>query len=507
VIDNQGLPVLLRQPARLGAAPFQESPVYPNSGLITDQINTFEPNLKTPYAQSYTAGWQRALNRSTALEVRYVGTRFLQSWTDFNFNEINTKENGFLDEFRIAQANLQANIRAGAGAGCIGGVTTSGCQNNFAYTGAPGTAPLPIFVGAYNGVTKANSGNPAVYTNATGNWTNTTFLGFLALYNPNPGGFASTNTTNGLIGNSTFRQNLINAGYPTNFFIANPDKIGGAFIRGNGGGTRYDSLQVELRRRLNKGLLVEGNYVLGKQQNGTRYSFRIPRDWTLDDGPRHAVKVNWLYELPFGRGRAFGSNVNGLVDKLIGGWEFDGGGRVQSGLILSFGNVRLVGMSDQDLQKVFKIEERNDPASGKQLLFNLPQDIIDNTIKAFSTSATSSTGYGSLGAPSGRYFAPANGPDCLQVVNGDCAPHDHYVTGPKVVTFDLSAVKRITLVGHTNFEFRAEMINAFNNINFTPVAQTGNSATINQVTAAQRDVNNTQNPGGRLMQFVFRLTF
>jgi hypothetical protein len=69
------------------------------------------------------------------------------------------------------------------------------------------------------------------------------------------------------------------------------------------------------------------------------------------------------------------------------------------------------------------------------------------------------------------------------------------------VTFDLSAVKRITLVGHTNFEFRAEMINAFNNINFTPVAQTGNSATLNQVTAAQRDVNNTQNPGGRLVQF------
>jgi hypothetical protein len=90
------------------------------------------------------------------------------------------------------------------------------------------------------------------------------------------------------------------------------------------------------------------------------------------------------------------------------------------------------------------------------------------------------------------------------------------------VTFDLSAVKRITLVGHTNFEFRAEMINAFNNINFTAVVPTNNnnatnvpgsnntsysSATFEQVTAAQRDVNNTQNPGGRLMQFVFRVTF
>ena len=79
---------------------------------------------------------------------------------------------------------------------------------------------------------------------------------------------------------------------------------------------------------------------------------------------------------------------------------------------------------EKDLQNVYKIEERKDPSSGKQLLFILPQDIIDNTIKAFSTSATSATGYGSAGPPSGRYFAPANGPDCLQVVQGDCAPRE-----------------------------------------------------------------------------------
>src|SRR5205085_10101571 len=134
--DGQGLPLLLSQSGRLGAPAFQQSPVYPNSGIVTDQINTFEPNLQVPYAQSYTAGWQRALNRSTALEVRYVGTRFLQSFVDYNFNEINIKENGFLDEFRKAQANLQANIAAGRG-------------NTFAYTGTAGTSPLPMFLAAY----------------------------------------------------------------------------------------------------------------------------------------------------------------------------------------------------------------------------------------------------------------------------------------------------------------------------------------------------------------------
>src|SRR5207342_1244180 len=213
--------------------------------------------------------------------------------------------------------------------------------------------------------------------------------------------------------------------------------------------------------------------------------------------------ANWIYQLPIGQGRRFLSGSGGGLDRLVGNWEFDGSGRIQSGQLLSFGNVRLVGFNDTELQKLYKI--RKDDAN--RIVYILPQDVIDNTIKAFSTSATSATGYGSLGAPSGRYFAPANGPDCLQVVTGDCAPRDHWVTGPKIVTVDLSAVKRITLVGHTNFEFRTDLLNAFNNINYTAVAQTGNSATINQITAAQRDVNNTQNPGGRLVQFVFRVTF
>ena len=114
-----------------------------------------------PYAQSYTAGWQRALNRSTAFEIRYVGTRFLQSFVDYNFNEINTKENGFLDEFRMAQANLQANIEPGPGR-----VVSAGSRRPAART----TSPTPVrperrrcrsSSGAYNAVSKANAGNPA----------------------------------------------------------------------------------------------------------------------------------------------------------------------------------------------------------------------------------------------------------------------------------------------------------------------------------------------------------
>ena len=44
-------------------------------------------------------------------------------------------------------------------------------------------------------------------------------------------------------------------------------------------------------------------------------------------------------------------------------------------------------------------------------------------------------------------------------------------------------------------------------INFNAVAQAGSGATINQVTQAYQDPNVTFDPGGRLMQLVFRFNF
>jgi hypothetical protein len=46
--------------------------------------------------------------------------------------------------------------------------------------------------------------------------------------------------------------------YPINFFRVNPGKLGGAFTVENKGRTYFDSLVVEVRRRLSKGLVDSG---------------------------------------------------------------------------------------------------------------------------------------------------------------------------------------------------------------------------------------------------------
>ncbi len=466
-------PLLFRNGSELGAPDFPSEPAYPLTPSITDSINTFDPNLQVPSTDSWSAGIQRGIGRSMAVEIRYVGTRSRDNWANSNYNEFDIVNNGFLNEFRQAQANLRANIAAGKG-------------NTFAYTGAAGTAPLPVFLAFFNGLSSSAAGNAAVYTGS--NWTNATFLGYLAALNPRPFAFASastSSTTPGLMGNATLRANAAKAGLAANYFIANPENLGGAIVVRNQDRTRYNALQIELRRRYAQGLQFQTSYAFGREYDTQFTSFRNPLYWSRNTGSpgdiTHVLKANVVYDLPFGRGRRFGSGVNGVVERIIGGWQIGITSRLQSGTLVDLGgNVRLVGMSERDVQKMFTL--RFD-ATGRQV-YMLPQDVIDNTIRAFSVSATSPTGYAG-DAPAGRYFAPANGPDCIETSPtdfGTCGIRELVVSGPMFQQHDIRIAKRTTLVGRTNLEFAAQLLNAFNHPNFAPVGGLGNQIDNYQVT-------------------------
>ncbi len=450
------LPLLLRNTSALAlpSAPSVNYPQQPNT--VTNTVNMFDSNLQNPYTQSYTLGWQRKLTRDTAFEARWVGSRHRMDWETVNINEISITSNGFLQEFRKAQANLQANIAAGRG-------------NTFAYTGAPGTVPLPTFLAFYSGANASRAGDPSLYTSAQ--FTNATNLGFLAAMNPNPYGFASTNATSGFVGSATFRTNGINAGLPANFFLANPDVIGGANLTTNNGGTNANSAQFEFRKRLTNGFQINTSYTWSSGWLLQRYGFTRPLQEVAQVGQtgnvQHALKANWLYDIPLGEHHKYASS--GVMGAIFGNWSFDGVARIQTGEQLNFGNVRLVGMTRDDLQKAVALRV----ASNGQI-FTLPQDIIDNTVRAFAVSATSATGYAGV-APTGRYLAPANGPDCIETAPsyGDCGIRSLVVNAPSLTRFDIGINKRVKIKGSVNFEFRGEFLNAFNVPYFNPASTGG----------------------------------
>jgi len=465
------LPLLFRDPSRLTAPTFPDAPAYPLTADVTGSIRGFDQNIKVPYADSYSFGIQRAISKNMSVEVRYVGTRSRDGWANVNYNEINIFENGFVNEFRLAQANMVANIAAGRGA-------------NFKYYGAgTGTSPLPIMQAYFSGVSAANASNAALYTSS--NYSSTTYTTPLATFNPNPFSIAGS-----LYGNATQRTNAVTAGLSRNFFLMNPDLQGGASLTTNQVKTNFNGLQVELKRRYSGGLQFAASYAFGKGYTSNFRTLRQPVFMVRRVGSTgdvdHSFKLNAIYDVPFGQGRRFFSNAGGLLERIVGGWSVGWTSKVQTGWLVDLGNVRLMGgMTASEVQSLFKV--RIDPTTQK--VYMLPQAIIDETVKAFSVSATSATGYGALGAPTGKYFAPANGPDCIEIDNGagygGCpgTTRSLPVRGPLFMQSDISVAKRIRVVGRMNVELRAEILNVFNKVNYVPINYLGNQAANYEVTS------------------------
>jgi hypothetical protein len=431
-----------------------DEPTYPfynsdQSGTIT----MFDPDLQIPYSDSYTAAWSRQLTRNFAFEVRYLGTRGRDFWETLNYNESNITQNGFLDEFRLAQQNLQVSINNGCG-------QTGLPACSFAYLGPnTGTSPLPIYLAHFSGINAAGASNAANYTSTL--WTTSNFVNPLGANTANVFTPAGTSDTSGLGGNPTRRANAIAAGLPANFFFANPDMLGGARVGTNGGGTRYNSLQLIVRRRFANGLQFDVNYVNGRGFEDDRYSFRVPRVLNRDTGDVvHALKSTWVFQVPVGRGKRFGTDMNPWLDGVVGGWMFSGTARIQSGDMVDMGNIRIIGMSEQEARDAFQLRKVNDA-----LAYSWPEDIINETIKAYSTSSTSPTGYGSLGPPTGRYFAPAPHAGCIETVSnayGECGVRSFILRGPMRVQMDWSFRKTLSCTGKCTFELSVDVFNPFN---------------------------------------------
>ncbi len=497
--------------------------------LLNDRAaaNAFDPNLKTPYVISFSGSVQREITKDMVVEIGYIGNRGHQLLRQFNLNEVNVIENGFLNEFKLAQANLLTNIAAARCQGVfqdtnpLGANFLAGCRANFAYFGpGTGTSPLPTIFGYFQGAGNANT--QSLYSSAQ--WRNGTFAGFLPLTNASPIGFAGRLNDP----DRGFTSNAFAAGIAPNFFVVNPQmSTGGSFLVNNDGKTWYDALTISLRRRMSKGVLADFNYTfsraLGNEFVSSSIAFLQPRTlrntWLDKDfSPfdiRHSLKGSYIAELPFGRGRHFGSNLHGIWNGLAGDWTINGTLRISSGVPINLGNVQLVGMTRKELEKIVQIRKTAD-----RKVFWLPADIVANTMAAFATTGSTLTGY-SGAAPTGRYIAPA-GLNCPQAFNGQCGFANLIIHGPRFTRADVGIEKKIKFSETKNFEFRFEFLNFFNNIDFRlgsynsdnvsigGVVPTYTSSSFGQLlsdTTAYRDVSTTNDPGGRVGQIVVRFNF
>jgi hypothetical protein len=118
-------------------------------------------------------------------------------------------------------------------------------------------------------------------------------------------------------------------------------------VNTHGIGNRYHALQLRLQRPFANGF----NFVLAYNYNQERNEEFFNKEetflnqfrWEDAQRQRHRMTLAGTYEFPFGRGRRFGSDVNSVVDAIIGGWTTSWIYNYRAGERLRFGIMDVVG--------------------------------------------------------------------------------------------------------------------------------------------------------------------
>jgi hypothetical protein len=186
------------------------------------------------------------------------------------------------------------------------------------------------------------------------------------------------------------------------------------------GGQNYHGLQTRLTKRYSAGLTFVASYawsktleqltVLNAQFVSLNDIDTIPlenRSATETDVP-HKFSFAGVYEIPYGRGRQFGTSIHKAADALLGGWQITANLNIQSGWAMDYPNAKQVVDGDgrptqaqKDAGYLFNIDLWTDPATGKRVP---AQEAF--TLRDFPTrfSAARVPGYRNIDASIGKYF-------------------------------------------------------------------------------------------------------
>lgn len=433
-------------------------------------LNGMNPKIQQPYTESWNLGIQRQIGQSGALEVRYVGSVTRRQWFNIDPNEINifgtTSQfpNSFLTQFKNAQTNLAINQTQGI--------------TSFANNGYAGQQATPIFDAAFAGEA---AGGPGVPLSDYG-------LGsFITQLQTGQAG-AMASALAGISGTVPYFCNLVGssfapcannvtvgtynaagAGYPINYFQANPyaQGIGSSYTVAEGS-SNYNALQIDFRQRAWHGLQFDANYTwshtlgIATQNNwlGQGAVFTL-RDMRLTYGPtlfdlRHVVHINGTYDLPFGKGKQFASNSGRALNSLIGGWTLGTIFSFQTGApFLLFGGTNTF----------------NDYGDGGVVLNGVTASQLQSSVGKYPIPGTTNVAFinpkylNPAGGFNSTYLAPNTTPGTFGQRVWLHGPHNTYD--------DISITKNFPISERLRFSLQAEMLNAFNHPTFGPGATNG----------------------------------
>jgi hypothetical protein len=271
---------------------------------------------------------------------------------------------------------------------------------------------------------------------------------------------------------------------PSPYFAANqtlynvlgdPSQGGeGATVSGtkSNGNMRYNSLQAVLQKEVSHGLQYQVSYTFSKcMSDNTGYygawnnALSASAYWQNVYDQRsewapcyydatHVLSAYAVYDLPFGRGKMVGKDVNGAVNQVIGGWAVSPIVSFRTGWPLPVSGA-------QDVSGTFGRGPRAD-CNGLPSISKTPIQGIG--LQWFTNG--------------GQFTQPAVG------TFGNCSPQLDGLRSPHYTDVDVSVHKDFPITERFRLQFRTDFINAFNHVQYN-APNMGLGSTMGQITSAQ----------------------
>lgn len=439
-----------------------------------------DDNLRTPYSELIDLSYTRELPKGFVVEVNYVGRlgrRLLQQRDmAMPLDLVDPKSH---TDFFAAETQFSKAFYAGADINSIAPIPY--WENMF-----PNAAGVDVVSGlgaqCFNGVAPGNpSATQAMYE--------------LYSCNIGPATFGETEASN-IFDSFCFPACVNINGVDTPFAFYSPQYTA-LYAWSSIGSSSYNAGQFVLRSRQRHGLTFDFNYTWSHSIDEGSDAERAPtfggissivNTWNphqmradSDFDVRNSINTNWVYELPFGKGKTFGNNWRGAQDAILGGWQIAGLARWTSGL-------------------PFNIQNGGTFPTN----FQLPGTVVVNGVapKTKRTYLPDPNGQGGI-APSAfpQGFTSGIVQDFRFAYPGESGQRNNF-RGDGYFGIDMSVSKVFNITESQKLQFNAEAFNLTNSVRFDVV-------TIN---ANIQNSGNFGEYGGtltneRVMQFSLRYSF
>jgi hypothetical protein len=182
-------------------------------------------------------------------------------------------------------------------------------------------------------------------------------------------------------------------------------------------------MQAQFERRFSQGFTIQGSYTFSKFMEATNYlnpADPMPVEVISDFDVPHRFVASGIWEIPVGKGRAFGGDFGGVTNAFLGGWQLAAIYTRQSGAPLNWGNIAFAG----DINDI----RLDNPT--RERWFNTDAGFIKNNVLQSNV----------------RQFPFRFG----------------FLRAMGVNNWDASLVKNTRVAERYNFQFKAEFLNALN---------------------------------------------